>query len=59
MTMGYMFGIGAVAVWGIGALAEVWSLRVIIQAGTAIGLGAALLALLLPSTRQPTGQTPA
>lgn len=51
-TMGYMFGIGAVAVWGIGALAEVWSLGAIIQAGAAIGLAGALLALLLPSTRQ-------
>ncbi len=51
-TMGYMFGVGAMAVWGIGALAEIWSLSVIIQAGAAVGLMAALLALFLPSTRQ-------
>jgi len=51
-TMGYMFGIGALAVWGIGTLAEIWSLTIIIQAGAAIGVLAALMALWLPSTRQ-------
>jgi FSR family fosmidomycin resistance protein-like MFS transporter len=50
-TMGYMFGVGAVAVWGIGALADVWTLAAVIQAGAGIGLLSALLALLLPATR--------
>lgn len=51
VTLGYMFGIGAVATWAIGTLAEVWSLTAVVQAGAAVGVIAALLALLLPSTR--------
>ena len=54
VTMGYMFGIGALSVWGIGALADVWGLTPVIQAGAAIGVLSALLALLLPTTRQTT-----
>jgi FSR family fosmidomycin resistance protein-like MFS transporter len=60
VTLGYMFGVGAVAVWGIGALADIWGLTPVIQMGAVIGIMAALLALLLPSTRvadevQPEG----
>lgn len=60
VTLGYLFGVGAVAAWCIGALADVWGLGVMIQAGAGVGLAAALLALLLPATRatpqpQPEG----
>lgn len=60
VTLGYMFGVGAVAVWGIGALADTWGLTPVIQMGAVIGIMAALLALILPSTRvaaevQPEG----
>jgi FSR family fosmidomycin resistance protein-like MFS transporter len=58
IAMGYMFGIGAFSVWGIGGLAEVWSLDVVIQAGAGLGLLAALLALLLPTTRKTTQAQP-
>ncbi|RME78814.1 MAG: MFS transporter, partial [Chloroflexi bacterium] len=52
ITMGYMFGVGAVAVWGIGALADALGLALVIQAGGVLGILAALLALGLPPTRQ-------
>jgi FSR family fosmidomycin resistance protein-like MFS transporter len=52
ITLGYLFGIGAVAAWGIGELADIWSLGSIIQAGAGIGMLAALLALALPTTRE-------
>ncbi|MEW5957767.1 MAG: MFS transporter [Chloroflexota bacterium] len=60
VTLGYIFGTGAFAAWGIGPLADTWSLVPVIQAGAGIGVLAALLALLLPATReapqsQPTG----
>jgi FSR family fosmidomycin resistance protein-like MFS transporter len=52
LTLGYLFGTGAVAAWGIGLLAEVWSLAVVIQAGAALALISAILALFLPTTRE-------
>ena len=52
ITLGYLFGIGAVAAWSIGEMALVWSLPAIIQASAWIGLVAALLAFLLPTTRK-------
>lgn len=52
VTLGYLFGVGAVAAWGIGKLADTWSLSPVIQAGAAIGILAALLALALPTTRE-------
>ena len=60
VTLGYMFGVGAAAVWGIGALADGWGLTPVIQAGAVIGIMAALLAVVLPATRaavegQPEG----
>jgi FSR family fosmidomycin resistance protein-like MFS transporter len=58
IAMGYMFGIGAFAVWGIGGLAEVWGLDSVIQAGAGLGLLAALLALLLPTTRKAVQSQP-
>jgi FSR family fosmidomycin resistance protein-like MFS transporter len=51
LTLGYIFGVGAVAVWSIGVLADIWTLISVIQAGAGIGTLAALLALLLPTTR--------
>jgi FSR family fosmidomycin resistance protein-like MFS transporter len=51
VTLGYLFGTGAIAAWGIGALADTWGLGTVIQAGTLVGIAAAGLAWLLPSTR--------
>lgn len=58
ITLGYLFGVGAVAAWAIGEMATVWSLPVVIQSGTWLGLTAALLALLLPATRETTLSPP-
>lgn len=52
LTLGYIFGTGAMAAWVIGILADVWGLDAVIQAGSAVGLAAALLALFLPATRE-------
>jgi FSR family fosmidomycin resistance protein-like MFS transporter len=58
VTLGYLFGTGALASWGMGAMADVWGLHSVIQAGAGVGLAAALLALFLPSTREtPQPQT--
>jgi FSR family fosmidomycin resistance protein-like MFS transporter len=54
VTLGYLFGTGAVAAWAVGLLAEVWGLTLVIQAGAAIGVLTAILAFLLPSTRETT-----
>jgi FSR family fosmidomycin resistance protein-like MFS transporter len=51
MTLGYIFGTGAIAATVIGALADVWGLATVIQTGAFVGIAAALLALFLPSTR--------
>lgn len=51
VTLGYLFGVGAIAAWSIGWLADIWGLNQIIQAGSALTLIAALLALFLPATR--------
>lgn len=51
VTLGYLFGTGAIAAWGIGALADTWGLAPVIQAGTLVGIAAAGLAWLLPATR--------
>jgi FSR family fosmidomycin resistance protein-like MFS transporter len=52
LTLGYIFGTGAMAAWVIGILADVWGLNPVIQAGSVAGLAAALLALFLPATRE-------
>jgi len=51
VTLGYLFGVGAIAAWGIGTLADVWGLNLVIQASSGLTLTAALLALFLPATR--------
>lgn len=51
VTLGYMFGSGAVAVWGVGIMADMWALAPVIQAGTILGLAAAILANFLPTTQ--------
>ncbi len=51
ITLGYLFGVGAVAAWGVGYFGNLWGLTTVIQAGAGIAVGAALLALLLPQTR--------
>jgi FSR family fosmidomycin resistance protein-like MFS transporter len=58
LTLGYIFGTGAVAATVIGSLADVWGLAPVIQAGTFVGLAAALLALFLPSTREAVQPEP-
>jgi FSR family fosmidomycin resistance protein-like MFS transporter len=58
VTLGYLFGTGAIAVWAIGAMANVWGLTPVIQAGALVGIAAALLALFLPSTREISGPQP-
>ncbi len=52
VTLGYLFGVGAVAAWVIGTLADIWGLNSVIQAGAGVGVVVALLALFLPSTRE-------
>lgn len=52
ITLGFLFGVGAIATWGIGTLADAWGLTLLIQIGAGIGVLAALLALFLPKTRE-------
>jgi FSR family fosmidomycin resistance protein-like MFS transporter len=52
VTLGYLFGTGAIAAWGIGHLADVWGLTPVIQAGAAVSILGAVLAFALPSTKQ-------
>ena len=52
VTLGFLFGTGALAAWGVGILADSWGLVIVIQAGAVVGGVSALLALALPSTRQ-------
>ena len=63
VTLGYLFGTGAIAAWSIGIMADVWGLAPVIQAGTLVGIAAAALAWLLPSTREESqpqvGEAPA
>jgi FSR family fosmidomycin resistance protein-like MFS transporter len=58
VTLGYLFGTGAVAVWIIGGLAEIWGLAPVIQMGALVGVAAAFTALFLPSTREVSGPQP-
>ena len=51
VTLGYLFGIGAIAAWSIGLMADIWGLNLIIQAGSGLTVIAAVLALFLPATR--------
>jgi FSR family fosmidomycin resistance protein-like MFS transporter len=48
LALGFLFAMGAVASWGIGALADRFSLPSVLQVGALVGLAVALLALLLP-----------
>lgn len=58
VALGYLFGVGAVAAWVIGSLADVWGLSPVIQAGAGVGVVVALLALFLPSTRETSQLQP-
>ena len=51
VTLGFLFGVGALAAWGIGTMADAWGLTNIIQAGAGIGVLSAILAFFLPKTR--------
>jgi hypothetical protein len=52
VTLGYVFGTGAFATWAIGNMADLWGLSPVIQAGAGVGVLTALLALVLPATRE-------
>jgi hypothetical protein len=52
VILGYIFGTGAFATWAIGNMADLWNLNPVIQAGTGVGIVAALLAFVLPATRE-------
>ncbi len=56
LTLGFIFGMGAVASFGIGWLADTWSLPVAMQLGAGAALLSALLALVLPQTREAAEQ---
>jgi FSR family fosmidomycin resistance protein-like MFS transporter len=58
VTLGYLFGTGAIAVWAIGGMADIWGLAPVIQAGTGVGIVAAFLAFFLPPTREISGPQP-
>ncbi len=58
VTLGYLFGVGAIAAWCIGSLAEVWGLTLVIQFNMVVGICAALLSLLLPATRETAQPQP-
>lgn len=58
VALGYLFGVGAIAAWGIGRLADTWSLSPVIQAGAAITILGAALALSLPSTKESSYPQP-
>ncbi len=54
VTLGYLFGVGAMGAWGIGILAQTWGLNTVVQAGALLTVAAAFLALALPATRETT-----
>ncbi len=56
LALGYFFGIGALASFAIGSLADIWSLGPVIQLGVLPGLLAAALILALPSSGPRTEQ---
>ncbi len=51
LTLGFMFGVGAIANLGIGRLADSWTLAGAMQLGAAFALVSGLMALVLPQTR--------
>lgn len=58
VALGYLFGIGAVGAWGIGAIGDVWGLPFAIQLGTGLGITAGILSLFLPPTRKQPSVAP-
>ena len=50
LSLGYLFGSGAIASMIIGVLADAWTLTRVIQGGAALGVLAAVLTLLLPAS---------
>lgn len=63
ITLGFLFGSGAIAAWIIGPLADVWGLATVMQGGMFVGIAAACVAWLLPATRavseSPAEEVPA
>jgi len=58
VTLGYIFGAGAIGAWGIGVLADTWGLNQVVQAGAILPVIAAFLALALPATREVSQSQP-
>jgi len=58
LTLGFIFGMGAVASLSIGWLADVWTLPTAMQLSAGMALLSALLALVLPQTRETTETAP-
>ena len=57
IILGLIFGLGAVATFGIGLLADVWTLERAVQIGAVVAVLAAVSALALPKTRQVSEMT--
>jgi len=51
LALGYLFAMGAVGAWGIGALADSLPLGLVLQGGALLGATAAVLSLFLPPTQ--------
>lgn len=54
VTLGYIFGTGAIAAWIIGVGADFVGVGLMIQIGTVLGIVAAFLAYFLPATKKTT-----
>ncbi|MEM7031889.1 MAG: MFS transporter, partial [Chloroflexota bacterium] len=54
IILGLIFGLGAVATFAIGLLADIWTLERTMQLGAVMSILAAVSALALPKTRQET-----
>lgn len=50
LALGFLFAMGAIGAWGIGALADHFALALVLQGGAVLGIVAAVLCLLLPPT---------
>ncbi|HUP23469.1 MAG TPA: MFS transporter [Thermoanaerobaculia bacterium] len=58
LALGFLFAMGAIASWTIGALADAFALQPVLQGGALVGAAVASLALLLPRTAA-RGEVPA
>jgi FSR family fosmidomycin resistance protein-like MFS transporter len=58
IALGFVFAVGAVATWGNGLLAEIWSLPAVLQAGGLMAAVAGVLTMFLPATREISSVEP-